>query len=53
MNYPKHGLTNKEHYWVNPSVVATTLNMIFNVTMVIFWMTLLMNKFKNIVMDEG
>ena len=26
--------------------------MIFNVTMVTFWMTLLINKFTNIVMDD-
>ena len=30
-----------------------TLSMIFDVTMVTFWMPLLMSKFTNIVMDDG
>ena len=32
---------------------VATLNMIFNVTMVTFWMTLFMNKWTNIVVDDG
>ena len=28
-------------------------HMVFNVTMVTFWITLLMSKFTNIVMDDG
>ena len=35
-----------------PLFPATTLNMIFCVTMVTFWMTFLMNKRTNIVMDD-
>ena len=31
----------------------TTLNMVFDVTMVIFWITLIMNKGTNIVMGNG
>ena len=33
--------------------LETTLNMIFSVTMITFHMTLLMNKFANVVVDDG
>ena len=41
-------LANCVHYWV-----WSTLNMIFKVTMLTFWMTLRMNKWTNLVMDDG